>query len=162
MEQRIYIARHAHSVDGSPDETRPLSNKGFKQMGRLCKPLRRNQLIQVDEIWQSGLLRATETAQCLCDGLELNLPIKTVKDLRPYDHPKTIVDAIEKTEKSLLIVGHEPNLSALSSLLIAGDTESQKIVFNKASILCLTRLRVGKQSTPWEIQWHLWHKLLKA
>ncbi|MCH6257990.1 phosphohistidine phosphatase SixA [Puniceicoccaceae bacterium K14] len=162
MEQRIYIARHAHAEEGSPDESRTLSSKGFKQMGRLCKYLANNDMVKVDEIWQSGLVRATETAQCLHDGLVLDAPTKTVENLSPFDNPSSVVEAIDSTSNSILIVGHEPNLSALYSLLVSGKIDEQKIVFNKASILALSRLRAGDQKTKWEIQWHVWHKLFKS
>lgn len=162
MEQTIYLARHAHAEDGSPDETRPLSSKGFKQMGRLVKGLRKNGFIQVDETWHSGLTRSTETARCLIDGLDLPETFIQTDGLAPYDNPKAIMKAIDATEKNILIVGHEPNLSALGSLLLSGEIDSTNFVFNKASILALSRLRAGEKSSKWDVQFHIWHRLFKS
>lgn len=163
MQQYLYLARHAHAVDDAPsDEVRPLSPKGRKQLARLIKGLKNRNLIVPELIWHSGLDRAVETARILKDGLYLSPALTTMPALAPFGDPANIVESIEEIRQgSCLIVGHEPHLSRLTSLLLSGDTAFERVVFQKASVLCLSRLKSGDQTTPWQIEWHLSHLLFK-
>ncbi|MDQ8200477.1 phosphohistidine phosphatase SixA [Pelagicoccus enzymogenes] len=162
MLQHLYLVRHAHAESDAPsDALRPLSPKGHRQCDRLVKAFFRNQQIQTPAIWQSGLLRARQTAEALAQGLDITAPLEQRDGLAPYDNPSDIADQLNALDHSCLVAGHEPNLSLLASLLIAGHDNFQRIVFPKASILCLSRMKVGPQATPWQIEWHLSHKHFK-
>lgn len=162
MQQRLYLARHAHALDFAPrDEDRPLSSKGLRQCERLANGLVGKDLIKVDTIWRSGLIRANETAAALAAGLELTVPTLEKSGLAPYDDPSSIAAQLNQLDESCLVVGHDPNLSRLASHLLVGDDRFQRVVFPKASILCLSRIRSGGQATPWQIEWHLNHKHFK-
>ncbi|MBC2606988.1 phosphohistidine phosphatase SixA [Pelagicoccus albus] len=162
MQQTIYIARHAHALDEAPsDALRPLSEKGHKQCARLVQGLRKTSLLSVSEVWHSGYLRAEQTASALANGLGLPLPHLQKDGLTPYDHPRSIAEKINQTHENFLLAGHEPNLSHLASLLLSGRDDFQAVIFPKASILCLSRMKVGSQATPWQIEWHLNHKHYK-
>lgn len=162
MVQYLYLLRHAHALDDAPsDELRPLSPKGHRQCDRLVKGFSSNQLLKVEAIWQSGLLRATETAEALANGLQIEVPREQKDGLTPFDHPSEIATKLHETSESCLIAGHEPNLSCLASFLLTGGSAFQRITFAKASLLCLSRMKVGQQSTPWQIEWHLSHKHFK-
>ncbi len=162
MQIYLYIVRHAHALDDAPtDEERPLSEKGWRQTARLCKGLKGKSLITPSEIWHSGYIRARETAEALKHGLELEAPLKKKNGLTPFDNPSNIQESIEEIEHHLMVVGHEPNLSRLASLVLTRTTEFERVVFNKSAILCLSHLKIGKQSTPWQIEWHLNHKHFK-
>ncbi|MBK1878166.1 phosphohistidine phosphatase SixA [Pelagicoccus mobilis] len=162
MLQHLYLVRHAHALDDAPsDELRPLSPKGHKQCARLVKGFSKNRLIQVDTIWQSGLVRAYETAEALATGLELDAQLTQKDGLAPFDNPIAIATQLNELSLSCLVAGHEPNMSYLASLLLTGNGDFQRVVFPKASILCLSRMKVGSQSTDWQIEWHLSHKHFK-
>lgn len=161
MQQTLHIVRHAHASDAETDQDRPVSSKGERQIGRLCHILKGKSLVEPSEIWHSDLRRAIETAQLLSEGLELTVPLKTFDGLRPFDDPVAAAETIDKATTDLMIVGHEPNLSSLAAQLITGMQTLQCVVFQKASILCLRRLKVGPQATPWQIEWHLHHRLFK-
>ncbi len=159
MLQHLYLVRHAHALDDAPsDALRPLSPKGHRQCDRLVKAFAHKDLIQVSAIWQSGLQRAYEA---LAQGLELPAPLTQKDGLAPYDDPTAIAQQLNALDHSCLVAGHEPNLSQLASLLLAGDGSFQCVIFPKASILCLSRMKVGAQATPWQIEWHLNHKHFK-
>lgn len=161
MLQNLYLVRHAHALDDAPcDELRPLSPKGHKQISRLVRGLSR-QSLHIEFIWHSGLLRALETAQGLAAGLACDASLEQVDGLAPFDDPTDIAATLHESSGHTLIAGHEPNLSHLASLLIAGHSEFQRITFQKASILALSRLKAGKQATPWVIEWHLHHRFFK-
>ena len=161
MQQILHIVRHAHASTAESDEDRPLSQKGERQIDRLCQALSGKSLVAPNEIWHSDLKRAIETAQQLADGLELSAPLKTVDGLRPFDDPIAAAEIIDDSTHDLMVVGHEPNLSSLAAHLITGMQTLECVVFQKASILCLKRLKVGPQATPWQIEWHLHHRLFK-
>lgn len=162
MPQYLYLVRHAHALDDAPsDELRPLSPKGHKQCQRLVRGLSPTGLVAVDTLWHSGLLRARETAEALVEGLQLSAPMTRKKALAPAGDPAAVARQLNALSVNCLVAGHEPNLSFLASLLLAGHTEFQRLVFAKASILCLSRLNAGNQSTSWQIEWHLHHKCFK-
>jgi phosphohistidine phosphatase len=87
--------------------------------------------------------------------------LEIVNGITPFDDPSKIAERIDRSNEDIMVVGHEPNLSSLASLLLSGAQSFQCIVFPKTSILSLTRLKVGDQSTPWQINWHISHKLFK-
>lgn len=161
MEIRLYIARHAHAEPALTDETRPLSSKGKKQVRRLCDGFSRSGLLQPESIWHSGLTRAEETARGLAEGLELEAPLIQKKGLCPFDDPVSILALIDALHCSTLIVGHDPNLSYLAKLLIDPKLSCEPLVFLKGSVLCLSRLVIGSQRTPWTIEWHISHHFFK-
>ena len=162
MLQHLYLVRHAHALDDAPsEELRPLSQKGHKQCARLVKAFSKSNLIQVDTIWHSGLVRAYETAEALSDGLELNAQLIQKDGLAPFGNPRPVAVQLKELSLSCLVAGHEPNLSYLCSLLLTGGSDFQRVAFPKASILCLSRMKVGSQATDWQIEWHLSHKHFK-
>jgi len=161
MEIRLYIARHAHAEAAMDDDIRPLSPKGHKQVSRLCEGFSRSGLLQPESIWHSGLVRAEETARGLAEGLNLKAPLVQKKGLTPCDNPASILSLIDSLQHSTMIVGHNPNLSYLASLLIDPELNREPIVFLKGSVLCLSRLVIGSQSTPWQLEWHISHHFFK-
>ncbi len=161
MEQSLYLVRHAHASEFRPDDERPLSPKGKKQIERISKALRGKRLIEPSVFWHSPYLRAIETATLLHEGLGLSTPFKTVAGLTPFDNPTRVAELIDPSSEDTMIVGHEPNLSTLASILLSGTQSFECVLFPKASILNLTRLKVRGQSTPWQINWHISHKLFK-
>ncbi|EDY82861.1 phosphohistidine phosphatase SixA [Verrucomicrobiia bacterium DG1235] len=159
MLQHLYLVRHAHALDDAPcDELRPLSPKGHKQCKRLVKAFAGKNQIEVDAIWQSGLVRAYETAEVLASGLELTAPLTQKDGLAPCEDPSPIAAQLDALNHNCLVAGHEPNLSYLASLLLTGNGDFQRVIFPKASILCISRMKVATQATPWQIEWHLNHK----
>ena len=161
MQQTLYVVRHAHASSSETDHNRPVSSKGKRQLNRLCQVFKGKSLITPAEIWHSGLTRAIETAQQIAEELELTAPLKTVTGLRPFNDPIAAAGFIDDTSLDLMIVGHEPHLSSLAAQLVTGVQTLECVVFPKASILCIRRLKIGSQATPWQIDWHLHHRLFK-
>tara|TARA_B100000963_G_C22426145_1_gene579961 strand:- start:200 stop:682 length:483 start_codon:yes stop_codon:yes gene_type:complete len=158
MEQTLYLVRHAHAADFQPDSKRPLSAKGKKQIERISSALQGKGLIEPSVIWHSPYLRAIETATLLHEGLGLSVGLETVDGITPFDDPSKIAERIDSSTEDIMVVGHEPKLSSLTSLLLSGSQSFQCMIFPKTSILSLTRLKVSDQSTPWQIAWHISHK----
>jgi phosphohistidine phosphatase len=145
---RLWLVRHAHALDGADDAARPLSPKGRAQVRRLAGFLRASGAFAPEEIWHSGLLRANETAELLVQRLELAVPLREKSGLAPADDPAVIARRLEHGSFSLAVVGHEPHLSALASLLVAGEAEPPVVEMKKCSVLALERT-AGR----WIVRW---------
>lgn len=65
--------------------------------------------------------RAQQTAQCVVIALP-GKPISTVDWLIPDDDPNIVIDELAKLhDTEILLVSHQPLVSALAGLLISGD-----------------------------------------
>jgi phosphohistidine phosphatase len=112
-------------------------------------------MFQPEEVWHSALVRARETAQLLAQQLRLPAPLHEMPDLRPEDDPQAAARRIRQAHRPLAIVGHEPHLSALASLLVVGAAEPPAFVFKKSAVLALE-----PDGRHWLVRWHLSPELL--
>jgi phosphohistidine phosphatase len=151
----LYLIRHAHALDAANDAVRPLSPKGRKQVRRLARLLRGTDAFAPAEIWHSSLTRAVQTAELLAKHLDTAPPLRPMPGLAPGDSPRALVRRIARAKSVLAIVGHEPHLSALASLLVAGVTEPPVFVLKKSAVLALERV-----PSRWVVRWHLSPELL--
>jgi phosphohistidine phosphatase len=146
----LYLIRHADAIDLHPDHARPLSDRGREQVKGLAKFLKRSEAFSPEEIWHSSLVRARETAELLAKGLEFSGECREVAGLRPEDDPREIARKLAKLEKSVALVGHEPHMSALASLLVVGATHPAAFVMKKGATLALER-----EDDRWVVRWHI-------
>lgn len=151
----LFLIRHTHAEDGTPDTLRPLSKRGREQMRRLARFLRETGSFKPEEIWHSPLARAQETAALLCLGTKLGVPLREVSGLAPNDDPRLIAGQLAREQRALAVVGHEPHLSALASLLVAGATEPVRFAMKKGATLALEG--TGRH---WLTRWHVHPDLL--
>ncbi|HVU18461.1 MAG TPA: phosphohistidine phosphatase SixA [Candidatus Didemnitutus sp.] len=137
---KIFLVRHAHAVDGEPDDLRPLSSKGRKQIRTMAPFLKAEAGFDPTEIWHSPLLRAVQTAEQVSIVSSVTRRCE-VGGLRPDDDPRAIAARLAATRKSVAVVGHEPNLSALATALLGDSMERPLVVLKKCAILTLERER---------------------
>jgi len=125
----LYIIRHAIAVEpGAPgyedDSQRPLTDKGGEKMFNIARGLKALE-VQFDLILSSPYLRAAETARILLKVMKMEKErLVLSENLTPLGSPEQLIGEINESYSklgSLAIVGHEPNLSALISLLVAGE-----------------------------------------
>jgi len=152
---RLHLVRHAHAVDATEDATRPLSDRGREQARRLGKFLRPTDAFQPEEIWHSPLVRSQETATLLVRHLRLEVPLILVPGLEPEDNPQAIARRLRSATRSVAVVGHEPHLSALASLLVRGRAAPPAFVMKKCSVLTLEG--TGRF---WMVRWHVSPELI--
>jgi phosphohistidine phosphatase len=151
----LFLIRHTHAEDTVPDELRTLSQRGRSQVRRLARFLRDSGAFAPEEIWHSPLVRAQETAALLGLGARLRVPLREVAGLTPGDDPGQIARRLMQSTRSLAIVGHEPHLSALASLLVAGTPEPVRFAMKKGAVLALEG--TGRH---WIARWHMHPDLL--
>jgi phosphohistidine phosphatase len=124
---KIYLLRHGDAADHDDpryptDAVRPLTPKGIKRTRQLANGLRQMDLT-FDVIYSSPLLRAKQTAEIVARSLKLEKKLHFTHHLAPEG---AFVDMIAQVEharpavKTVLLVGHEPFLSGLISLLCTG------------------------------------------
>ena len=151
----LYLVRHAHASDAADDFSRPLSEEGHEQVAALARFLRGRGLFQPREVWHSPLRRAHETARLLIAHLHLDVALTEAPDLRPEDDPAAVARRLKLIRHPLALVGHEPHLSTLASLLVLGTTQRPAFVMKKCGVLALEPI-----GPLWLAHWHLTPELL--
>jgi phosphohistidine phosphatase len=151
----LYLIRHAHALDGDDDAVRPLSPKGRKQIRALGRLLKETGTFEAEEFWHSPLLRAEETAVLLAKRLKTKAQLSAVGGLRPDDAANSILKRLNDLRHPVAVVGHEPHLSALASLLVAGKAAPPRFVLKKCAALRLDRV-----DGVWAVRWQVSPELI--
>ncbi len=144
----LYLVRHGEAKSETEDPSRPLSEKGFLEIGRMASYLARLN-ISINQIFHSGRLRAKQTAEVLSGNLK---PIKgtlETKGLAPADDPAIWAERLDETADPIMLVGHLPHLGKLTSLLLTGNTNRDIVAIKTGSVICLAKDDSGK----WVLQW---------
>ena len=123
----IYILRHGIAVDrGTPgykkDSDRPLTQEGEEKMHQIADTMLAMGL-KFDLILSSPYTRAEQTAQIVADTLDHEVTF--TKSLAPDANALELIAEInDEKPHSVLLVGHEPDLSRLISVLVCGTSDS--------------------------------------
>ena len=126
----IYILRHGlakkrEEWSGKKDADRPLTGKGEKKTREEGRALKRIG-ISFDLIISSPFARARRTAETVAETLRLTSRLEFTNSLAPHGSPKRflqeLVPHLDASAK-VLVVGHEPYLSALISLCLSGQPD---------------------------------------
>lgn len=145
----LYLLRHAiaeeRSSDGS-DSARMLTPEGAEKMRIGARGLRRLG-VALDRLWTSPLTRARETAEIV--GAALDVAPETVGALAPGCNAATLLDLLADIPRarSVMVVGHEPDLSGM----IVDLTGGSRVVMKKGglALIDLSSLEPGAGSLLW-------------
>jgi len=133
------LVRHAEAVDETlelRDPYRHLTEHGREQARSLGDRLRWHDC-EPTHIWTSPLVRAVQTAELLAAGLQSARAVVSITALSPDEPAKTVLAAAHAlpADAVLVLVGHEPGLSAIGALLVGahdfpplGKAEAARIV----------------------------------
>ena len=123
---KLYFLRHGKADWPNwdkPDDERPLTEDGKKQLAAVGKMLARLEIAPV--ILTSPLPRASQTAEIA--GKYLRQKIRVEPLLRPgFDAGKLKKILKDFSGDSLMIVGHEPDFTRTIFQLTGGDTKLSK------------------------------------
>ncbi len=125
----LYILRHGIAVDHgvrNNDSERPLTEEGEEKM-RLSANAMKKLDLKFEAILSSPYVRARQTAEIVAKKLDLIKKLKLTQNLIYEVSPLKIVDEISENyskAESILLVGHEPYLSMLISVLVTGSPAS--------------------------------------
>lgn len=147
---QAFLIRHAHAVSAEVNAERPLSKRGRKQVRQLARFFVDKEVLQFAELWHSPLARSKETAELLKKEMALTVRLVEIEGLEGGDDPNLLVSRLKTRRASIALVGHEPHLSALASLLIAGVVEPPRFVLQKSGVLALTRTG-GNWAVGWQV-----------
>lgn len=114
----MILWRHAEAAEGEPDSTRPLTEKGRRQAERMAHFLT-ERLPQNTRILVSPALRAQQTATALAGHFI------TAPNLGVHGTPQTAIATAgwPTTGGAALLVGHQPWMGELASLLLTGHAD---------------------------------------
>jgi len=160
----LYILRHGIAAPpgtpGIPDDERPLTSKGEKRMREIALALRKLDL-KLDRIVTSPLPRALATAEIVAEALDARDRFETSNVLQAGSGAASIQRWLrERTEDRLMIVGHNPALSDLVSLLVMGTMQPQICDLKKGGIAALARTAVAKDL--YDIVWIATPRLIRS
>jgi phosphohistidine phosphatase len=119
---QVFLIRHAKAVDETKklrDWMRYLSPHGRDQASKLGERLRWHDCAPT-HVWTSPLVRAVQTAELVLAGLQSAVAPEVLPALAPEEAPKQVIAAVKElwADKTVVLVGHEPGLSAVGELLI--------------------------------------------
>jgi phosphohistidine phosphatase len=157
---KLYILRHGDAVERgdrryASDAERPLTPKGIKRTRQLTNALRRMD-VTFDQIYSSPLVRARQTAEIVARGLDLEKNLRITNHLSTSGAYVDLVAQVENARSSsdaILLVGHEPHLSGLISLLCTGGP-SLGLTLKKGG-LCRLELDAAKPGRCATLEWLL-------
>ena len=128
-ERFLVFLRHGIAEDPSPDkndEDRGLTAEGHAKMKQIARGLTQV-LPKVQAIYSSPLLRAVQTALWVSKGFKSRANVNTVDALKPEASKKELLALLKKIgEERVVLVGHQPSLSAHVSALVGHDVPELK------------------------------------
>lgn len=134
----LLLWRHAEAEDGEDDLKRRLTARGEKQAKAMAAWIRQHQPKDM-RIIVSPAVRTQQTAEAL------KLPFETHRKIGPEACVSELIAASgwPDASGSVLIVGHQPSLGRLASLLLAGHEADWSI--KKGALWWISnRLRRGE------------------
>jgi len=153
---KLFILRHGIAVEhGTPgyehDSERPLTPEGRRKtrlIGRALAGLG----VKPDVILTSPLVRAHQTADIVATVLRSKKRLQISRPLASGGDPKRLIAEINRRHgraDSIMLVGHEPDLSALASLLLTGTADGVPLELKKGGVCVLETagLQAGRCAT---------------
>jgi phosphohistidine phosphatase len=136
----LILWRHADAADaadGGPDHERALTEKGRNQAKRMAAWLN-ERLPAATVVWVSPALRAQQTAKALKRNFTTCAALDTSADCA------RVLEAIHwpQAEGAILVVGHQPTLGHVASLLLTGAEGALSV--KKGAVWWLTAGRERK------------------
>ncbi len=148
----LYIVRHGIAEERSAsgtDSDRRLTGRGRARMRRAAQGLR--VLVErVDAIFTSPYPRAAETAAIAAAALPHAPKPRELDALVPDVPPMETLRVLRSVAKAerVMLVGHEPLLSGLASLLLSGSPDGVRIDLKKGGCVALgTRTTAPRAAT---------------
>ena len=117
-------------------------------MRRIAKAMAASELA-LDALVSSPLARALQTAEIVGEAILGRKGVMLAEELSPEGDPKALVARLARqfpTVSALMLVGHEPYLSKLISVLLTGRADGLSLTLKKGGLCCLSAesLRYGQ------------------
>jgi len=152
---KLYLVQHAKAASKLEDPQRSLTEEGRRDMQKVAafvRPLK----LSVDYLWHSGKKRAAQTAEFLVEAVEVGEGGIARDGLGPNDDVAMLKNELVSAQQDIMIVGHMPFLSKLTSLLLTGSESANTVALKNGSIVCLSR----SEENYWQLDWMVTPELL--
>lgn len=153
---KLLLLRHGPAVEfGTPgyerDSERPLTPEGRRKTRAVARALATLE-VSPEVILTSPLVRAHQTAEIVATALRIKKRMLICEHLASGGDAKRLIAAINRRHANaelVMLVGHEPDLSSLASLLLTGTASGAGIEMKKGGVCLLEtdELRAGKCAT---------------
>jgi len=145
----VILIRHAMAIDETltlRDPSRYLTVKGREQARKLGARLRERGCTPT-LVWASPLVRAVQTAELVAHALGATCSVDVVPELAPGDSPRAVARALQALPAAacVVVVGHEPALSALGALLVGAP--------DFAALAKAEAVRIHAGALAWRVAW---------
>jgi len=142
----IYLLRHAiaENRQGQRDSDRALTDVGREKLRRVLKRARAAG-VKPDLILSSPYRRALETAAAAAAALDYAGKVVSAQALVPNASPRDVWEEIRRhrEESSVLLAGHEPQMSALAAFLL--NSPALVVEMKKAGLIRVDCDQFGPQ-----------------
>ena len=147
----LYLMRHGESLSVEIDPKKSLSSDGVTDVKKIGKFLKKNLILPPEiNIYHSTKLRTKQTATIISEYFPSTKKIEQLENLCPNDPLDQIFDRIQLEWEDILLVGHLPVLSKLTSKILLSNELLPVIDFSSASILSLIQ-----ENKEWVIEWFI-------
>ncbi|PIE35915.1 phosphohistidine phosphatase SixA [candidate division KSB3 bacterium] len=150
---KLYLMQHGNALSKQEHSDRPLSEKGKRDVTKTAAFLVQAD-VQIDQIHHSGKTRAQETAEIV--GKLLQTETVAVTGIAPNDNVCPVAESLQTKSRSVMLVGHLPFMSRLTSYLLTGSAEQTIVQFQQSSVVCL-----DYQNGFWTIGWMIVPEVLE-
>jgi phosphohistidine phosphatase len=139
---KLYICRHGVAENEAPagggDGARRLTARGREKVREAAAGMRALGL-RFDAILASPLPRAAETAELVAGAFPGGPAPEVFTALATGVAPAETVAALKPYERHghIMIVGHEPGLSGVASLLLTGSADTVSFDLKKSGVIAL-------------------------
>ena len=162
----IYLVRHAVAEKRDParwpdDSLRPLAPNGIARFRSAARGLGRI-VSTVDLVLSSSYTRSWETAELLSEEARWPAP-ERCRELEADQTPGAALHALQALSKpsALALVGHEPNLSSLASLLLTGYEDALELELKKGAV-AFVEIQGDVPPGTGVLRWSATPKILRA
>jgi phosphohistidine phosphatase len=162
----IYLVRHAVAAKRDaalwPDDSlRPLTPEGIARFRSAARGLGRI-VPTVDLVLSSSYTRSWETAELLREEAGWLPPVRC-RELEADQTAGAALHALQALGKrsSLALVGHEPNLSSLASLLLTGQEDAVELELKKGAV-AFVEIQDDVPPGTGVLRWSMSPKILRA
>jgi phosphohistidine phosphatase len=156
----LLLLRHAIAVErGTPgyehDSDRPLTKKGIQKMYRVAEGMLALDF-SFDVVLSSPFARAKHTAEIVVEVFKARKKLEFTSLLATDGDPAKLVDLVNERyadKNSVMLVGHEPYLGRLASVLVTGR-DDLGIVLKKGGLCKLSMSRLSYDRCA-NLEWFL-------
>ncbi len=152
-EMDLYLMQHGQATTEAEDPERPLTDAGRAAVQRVARRARAAG-VRISGCLHSGKLRAQQTAQLLVTEIGVEPSLEARPGLAPKDPVAPVAQWLRASSghESLALVGHQPFLGKLASLLVVGDEQAQVVGFQMG---CLVKLEPKVDRDGFVLAWAL-------